>query len=295
MAADPIDRLCLRFGTCGIEVSCDAVWLAAELRARLPWASDRPAPDRAVLHIAVSALDADWIDVRDSAGRHERGSLVHALYHVRKWITSAFVAARPDPLWLHAAAAACDRTALLIAGPAGSGKSTLVAELLRHSWVLLADDAAAIERRCTVLPLPVSPEKRVAAAPPERDWPAFLAQPKVLCRVARAQIASREASIGAVVFLDPAFREPAPRLVQLRPIEALDALARQCLAPVHDRGVTLRALWTIVRTVRCSTLVCRDMAEAAYVIARHWPSMTVSRIPVAFPLQRGPSGRHVAG
>jgi hypothetical protein len=276
------------FGTCGVDVSCDAAWLAADLRARLPWAAHRPASHRAVLHIVVSALDADWIDVRDSTGRHERGSLVHAVYHVRKWITSAFVAARPELLWLHAAAAACDGAALLIAGPAGSGKSTLVAELLRHSWALLADDAAAIERwRNIVLPLPISPEKRVASTPPEHDWPAFLAQPKVLCRVARTQIAAREASIGAVVFLDPASREPAPRLIQLRPVDALDALARQCLAPVRDCGLTLRVLWTLVRAVPCSTLVCQDLAEAAYVIARHWPPMTVSRRPTAFPSPRG--------
>jgi hypothetical protein len=290
MAADAIDRWCVNVGACGVDVSCDAAWVTAELHARLPCERDRLPDDRIILSIVVSALDADWIDVRDSVGRHERGSLVHALYHVRKWITLALVAARPELLWLHAAAAARDEAALLIAGPAGSGKSTLVAELLRHSWALLADDAAAIEqRRRTVLPLPISPEKRVVSAPPERDWPAFLAQPKVLCHVARAQVASREASIGAVVFLDPASREPAPRLIQLRPIEALEALARQCLAPVRDCGTTLRALWAIVRAVPCSMLVCRDMAEAADAIVRHWPPMTVSRLPAAFPSQPGPS------
>jgi predicted ATPase len=279
------------FSACGVDVTCDAPWLAAELRARLPLAPYCPLSARVVLRIVVSTLDTDWIDVRDSTGRHERGSLVHALYHVRKWITSAFVDARPELLWLHAAAAARGGSALVIAGAAGSGKSTLVAELLRRSWALLADDAAAIERqRGIVLPLPISPETRVACARPERDWAAFLTQPKILCRVAPEQIASRATSIGAVVFLDSASREPVPRLIRLRPVEALHALAQHCLATAYERGTTLRALWAIVCAVPCSTLVCGDMGETASAIARHWPPMAVSRLPPVFPSRRATSG-----
>jgi predicted ATPase len=284
MAVEMSQHVRVGFSACGVDVTCDAPWLAAELRARLPLAPDCPVSARVVLRIVVSTLDTDWIDVRDSTGRHERGSLVHALYHIRKWITSAFVEARPELLWLHAAAAARGGSALVIAGAAGSGKSTLVAELLRHSWTLLADDAAAIERqRSTVLPLPISPETRVACAQPERDWLAFLTQPKILCRVAPEQIASRATSIGAIVFLDSASREAAPRLIRLRPVDALHALAQHCLAAAHERGATLRALWAIVCAVPCSTLVCGDMGETASAIARHWPPTTVSPRPAAFP------------
>jgi hypothetical protein len=265
MGAETSEHVRVGFSACGVDVACDTAWLAAELRARLPWAPDCPASARVVLRIVVSAIDADWIDVRDSTGRHERGSLVHALYHVRKWITSAFVHARPELLWLHAAAAARHGAALVIAGSAGSGKSTLVAELLRRSWALLADDAAAIERqRGIVLPLPISPETRVACARPERDWAAFLTQPKILC--------------------------PVPRLIRLRPVEALHALAQHCLATAYERGTTLRALWAIVCAVPCSTLVCGDMGETASAIARHWPPMAVSRLPPVFPSRRATSG-----
>ena len=71
-----------------------------------------------------------WIEVRDSTGRCERGSFEYVLYHARKWMTTAFVAAHPDLIWLHAAAASMDGAAVLLAGPAGAGKSTLLVQLV---------------------------------------------------------------------------------------------------------------------------------------------------------------------
>ena len=49
------------------------------------------------------------------------------LYHRA---VKALIDARPDLLWVHAAAASLERQAILLSGPSGQGKSTLIAELL---------------------------------------------------------------------------------------------------------------------------------------------------------------------
>jgi hypothetical protein len=54
------------------------------------------------------------------------------------------IAAQEGHTVLHGACAVCDAGALLFAGPAGCGKSTLVASLLAAGWRSGADDAARI-------------------------------------------------------------------------------------------------------------------------------------------------------
>ena len=113
-----------------------------------------------------------WIEVRDSTGRCECGSFEYAVYYARKWMTTAFVAAHPDLIWLHAAAASRDGNAIVLAGPAGAGKSTLLLQLVDRAWHLLADDAVALRQDCgEALPLPFSPEVRAAPASPSRTGP----------------------------------------------------------------------------------------------------------------------------
>jgi hypothetical protein len=142
-----------------------------------------------------------WIEVRDSTGRCERGSFEYAVNYARKWITTAFVAAHPDLTWLYAAAASMDGNAILLAGPAGAGKSTSLVQLVDRAWHLLADDVVALRPNCgEALPLPFSPEVRAAPRELEQDWSAFLAQPKALATIAPERVASKPAPVAAIVF-----------------------------------------------------------------------------------------------
>ena len=185
-----------------IGVECRTDWLATELRRRLMHVMTAPgtAPSE-ILRITLEELEVSWIEVRDSTGRCERGSLDYAAFHARKWMTTAFVAAHPDLIWLHAAAASRNGAAILLAGPAGAGKSTLLVRLVERGWDLFADDVLALRPTGgEALPLPFSPEVRVIPRAPEQAWPAFLEQPKALFTIAPDRVASKPARVAAIVF-----------------------------------------------------------------------------------------------
>ncbi len=185
-----------------IGVECRTEWLATELRRRLMHVVTAPGtPPSVILRVTLDELEASWIEVRDSTGRCERGSFEYAVFHARKWMTTAFVAAHPDLIWLHAAAASRDGAAILLAGPAGAGKSTLLVQLVERGWDLFADDVLALRPTGSeALPLPFSPEVRAIPRGPEQDWPDFLAQPKALATIAPHRVAAKPALVAAIVF-----------------------------------------------------------------------------------------------
>jgi len=72
-----------------------------------------------------------------------------------------FIRARPDLLWVHAAAVERGGSALLMVGPSGQGKSTLATRLCEAGWRLLSDDSAPIRMDVDeVLPFPHSAVRR---------------------------------------------------------------------------------------------------------------------------------------
>lgn len=73
-----------------------------------------------------------------------------------------FIRARPDLLWLHAAAVERDGSALLLSGPSGRGKSTLSTLLCETGWRLMSDDIAPLRMTSDeVLPFYQSPLRRI--------------------------------------------------------------------------------------------------------------------------------------
>src|SRR5262245_16767747 len=104
-------RLLASFNGRHVAVECRTECLAIELERRLRHVVAASQLDRPViLRLTFDELDVSWIEIRDSLGRCERGSCEYVSHHARKWITTAFVAAYPDLIWLHAAAAAKNGT-----------------------------------------------------------------------------------------------------------------------------------------------------------------------------------------
>ena len=247
-----------------IGVECRTEWLAGELRRRMMHVV--PAPDPApsvILRVTLDELEVSWIEVHDSTGRCERGSFDYVAYHARKWMTSAFVAAHPDLIWLHAAAASMDSAAILLAGPAGAGKSTLLVQLVDRGWDLLADDVVALRpAEGVALPLPFSPEVRMIPRGPDEEWPVFLTQRKALFPIVPDRVASKPARVTAIVFPEYAGDLTRPAVTPLTAVSATHALAAQALG-VRQGSAKIGELFGLARRIPCYRLRYSDPAVAA--------------------------------
>jgi hypothetical protein len=112
--------------------------------------------------------------VRDAGGSRGRTSTLEdaihtlegALRKAKHKVLRRFMEARPDLIWLHAGAATRDGTSVLVTGPWGSGKSTVIAGLCRSGWKYLSDDMAPYDPSSgKILPYPTTiayrePEER---------------------------------------------------------------------------------------------------------------------------------------
>ena len=144
--ADHPYRLFAGFNGRQVEIDCGSDRLAFQVRLRLNHLLAAADPGAsAALRLTLSEPAASYVELRDSTGRYVAGSLEHVLYFVRKWTTADFAAAHPHLLWLHAGAAAKDGAVVLLAGPTGAGKSTLVVRLLERGWRLFGDDVVPVD------------------------------------------------------------------------------------------------------------------------------------------------------
>ena len=251
-----------------VGVECGTEWLAAELRRRVMHLVAPPGPSPSlILHLTLNELETSWIEIRDSTGRCERGSFDYVVFHARKWMTAAFVAAHPELIWLHAAAASMNGAAILLAGPAGAGKSTLLVQLVDGGCDLLADDVVAL--RPTVgeaLPLPFNPEVRAIPRGRDEDWPVFLAQTKALSTIPPERVSSKPAHVAAIVFPEYVPDLTRPLVTGLTAVPAAQALAAQALG-ARNGAANVGALFDLTRRIPCYRLRYSDAAAAAGALA----------------------------
>ena len=270
-------RLLASFNGRHVAVECGTEWLALEVRRRLIHVVKPPGPRppaSVILRVTLDELRESSIEVRDSTGRCECGSFEYAVYYARKWTTIAFVAAHSNLTWLHAAAASMDGNAIVLAGPAGAGKSTLVVQLVDRGWHLLADDVVALGPDGEALPLPFSPEIRAAPREPGQDWSAFLAQPKALATIARDRVASKPTPVAAIVFPEYAGDVVRPLITPLTVVSAVQELAARGLIARQGRG-NISELVRLARQIPSYRLRYADASAATDELFRISPCRTV--------------------
>ena len=266
-------RLVAGFNGRRVEIDCDSARLAAQVRLRLMHLLAAPADGApAALRLTLSEPAESFVELRDSAGRYVAGSPEHVLYFVRKWMTADFAAAHPQLIWLHAgAAAARDGAVVLLAGPAGAGKSTLVVRLVERGWCLFGDDVVPVDRQSTGgAASPVHPGCPDDAVGRSR-------RPAGVRRAAEADGGStgQIASHGS--------RAQSARLSFRRTIaiEALDRRWRRCRSyrpprrwprafsyPTSDTRGLVAGVFRLAQRVPCYRLDYRDATAAAAVLAR---------------------------
>ena len=186
-------------------------------------------------------------------------------------MTADFAAADPQLIWLHAgAAAARDGAVVLLAGPAGAGKSTLVVRLLDRGWCLFGDDAVPVDvNRQAALPLPFTPDVRTTPSADLDDQRAFVEQPKQMVAVPASRVAREPGSIGAIVF--PAYdpdRGARPKLAPMSVVSAAEALAAASSYQTSDTRGLVAGVFRLVQRVPCYRLDYRDATAAAAALAR---------------------------
>jgi hypothetical protein len=190
------------------------------------------------------------------------------LFHLDKSLTIALQRQRPDLYFLHAAAVALDGRVVLLAGPAGAGKSTLALSLLQHGFEYLSDELAPIDiGRAVAYPYP---RALCLKSPP----PAPLAVPSgtfvgggrlhMPVTSLRVRHHTKPLPLAAIFFVG---RGPAP-VITCRRITAAAAVAHLAATGLNSlahRGDGLDAAQELSGTVPCFRLdsTSLDAARAA--------------------------------
>jgi hypothetical protein len=120
-----------------------------------------PAGAEAVGWVEVGRPGAKYQLRANGEAVREDKSLGSTLHWIGYQVVLRLMQARSDLIWLHASAAACPSGAVLIAGPAGRGKSTLVTALCARGWTYLSDDILPLDPQSDkVMPFPQTPMVR---------------------------------------------------------------------------------------------------------------------------------------
>jgi len=130
---------------------------AAEVLDRyvLPWLPREP-PREATADrlVEVRARGAGFEVVVDGAVKEEAATELAAIPHVQRALDDIVVRLQREFAVLHCGAVAHHGRAVLLPGPTRSGKSTLVAELVRRGMPYLSDEYALIDAGGRVHPYP---------------------------------------------------------------------------------------------------------------------------------------------
>jgi hypothetical protein len=205
----------------------DVRWLArlSDLMGATTWREAPSQPPSVSITVIRSPRDNFWrIRQRGQPGEqsftwYHEDALLQAL----EWrLYAASAAESPAPLLIHAGAAVRNRTALLLPGASGAGKTTLTYALAARNWRTLTDDLLALD---------------LAHDAPDDSNAEFLALPEPRC--GHVSPLSLDALAETAVALDG----PVARLVgYYRPYEwAEPAPVRFVIAPQYQAGATSAA------------------------------------------------------
>ncbi len=218
----------VRFGWFGAEVTVRSALPALASALRELWAALPPPAGGAgeSLEFAVERVSAGGFVLHEPRGRvllDGRRPVLHAYNR----IVEALLGRLDHVFALHATTVTRGDRGLILAGPAGSGKSTLGWALVQAGAALLADDVTVLERQSgLLLPFPrmLRPRPAPATGAASRAFPlAFDDGPRL--RPADVPVRRDPVRPGCVILLHAEGDEPASRF-PLYEIAAVDREAR---------------------------------------------------------------------
>jgi hypothetical protein len=189
---------------------------------------------------------------------------------------------RTGILAIHAGAVEIDGRAVILAGPSGRGKSTLVVELVRQGAGLLSDESALVDRDDrTVLPYPRALHLRPAtvALIPGLQVPEGLPRHDLgggsEVAIGPDRIAdllggrrSMGATLGGVVLLDERLdADAAPRIASVPAAVAVMELLRGTTSASWDLGRARDRLIGVIAAIPCIRVQAGDLAATGAAVA----------------------------
>jgi hypothetical protein len=187
--------------------------------------------------------------------------------HVFTEITLKFIKSHSRLLWLHAGAAGHRGRAVMIVGPGGRGKSTLVTHLCANGWSYLSDDLTPVDPGSDrAVPFPIAPAVRQdlgCEVPLERlsDFRKIDVdiKPDAVCREALP--------IAALVF--PSYSHGSPsELSRCSPANAALELFGNCLNFMIHREAALHYFCDLVKRLPAFRLTYQSGTVATELIAQ---------------------------
>jgi hypothetical protein len=213
-------------------------------------------------HLEIMKTD-DGYSIRGMENIEVRGQTVASLTdYLKREVLFQFVKARPDLLWIHAGAAERDGSSLVIVGPSGHGKSTLVTLLCERGWRFMSDDAAPVRMEADeVIPFPLAPLRRIYPGRELRaDEMGSFAKEEV--PISRAKLRLEPAPIRAVVF--PMFRQGgSPEFLLRSPGESSLDLLRNCTNFADHKEAAVARAVALARSIPMYHLSYGDGRSAA--------------------------------
>jgi hypothetical protein len=224
-------------------------------------------PTRTVERLEVQRRDGKYNISGITEACIESGSLANTVERLRYEVVLRLIQARSDLIWLHAGAAAYRCSSVIILGPWGRGKSTLVTSLYAKGWTYLSDDVVPLDSNSgRAFPFPLTPMVR---EDPGEELPLErLSELRKTVMLLLPERVSRDpVPIRTVVF--PVYRRGChTELLPCSPATAALELLQNCLNFPSHREAAVRYICDLVRKVPAFRLSYSDGRLAAELIAQ---------------------------
>ena len=221
----------------------------------------------------VERLEVQWRDGKYNVSGIaeacvEYGSLADTVERLRYEVVLRLIQARSDLIWLHAGAAAYRCSSVIILGPWGRGKSTLVTSLYANGWSYLSDDIVPLDPNSgRAFAFPLTPMVREDPGGEELPLERLSDLRKTEVLLLPERVSRDPVPIRTVVF--PVYRRGChTELLPCSPATAALELLKNCLNFPSHREAAVRYVCDLVRKVPAFRLCYSDGRLAAELIAQ---------------------------
>jgi hypothetical protein len=254
------------FGGSRVALSSDAPEVLAGLK-RIFREMLESEPTRTVERLEVQWKGGKYNVFGTTEACIEYDSLADTVERLRYEVVLRLVKARSDLIWLHAGAADHRSASVMILGPWGRGKSTLVTSLYANGWTYLSDDIVPLDPNSgRAFPFPLTPMVR---EDPGQELPLERLSElrKTTVPLLPERVCRDSVPISAVVF--PVYRRGChTELLPCSPATAALELLQNCLNFPSHREAAVRYVCDLVRKVPAYRLSYSDGRLAAELIAQ---------------------------